>query len=264
MNKRNNKLYIHFDTNEVNVYEMRKSYPFLLKTNQLFFNETLVNEELFKKIDMTINNLKATGFDVNNENIRLYATGIFQEFSNAEKTQLVIHVFVNFGLYFNIINKDLEDFYLKSSIEQYGKKNIIFGITKQEFRKVVVCGSFQQNMQEISNIIEILNRHNIQVLSPWTTQVVKESLGTDFILLEGQELYNERDSWRHKYDHMNKFNKADAVIVCNPNGIIGKGTMFEFGYMVACSKRIIFTKKPTELPILFPYEIGLDLYEPID
>lgn len=255
----NNKIYVHFNTNDVHIYEMKNSSPFLLKKVQLFFNETLVNEELFKKIDMILCNLKSDGISVNNENIRLCATGIFQEFSKEEQSQLVIHVFVKFGLYFNIINKDLENFYLKNSLELSGHRDLIFGLAHKEFRKVVICGSFQQNMKEISNIIDILNRRNIQVLSPWTTQVVPESLGTDFILLEGQELYNERDSWRHKFDHMNKFNKADAIIVCNPSGIIGKGTMFEFGFMVACSKRIIFTNTPKELPIMFPYEVGLDL-----
>ena len=88
--------------------------------------------------------------------------------------------------------------------------------------------------------------------------IVPESLGTDFILLEGQELVNERDAWRHKYDHMNKFKKADAIIVCNPDGRIGKGTMFEFGFMVACSKRVIFTNEPSNISIPFPYEIGLN------
>jgi len=61
-----------------------------------------------------------------------------------------------------------------------------------------------------------------------------------------------------KYDHMNKFIKADAIIVCNPDGIIGKGTMFEFGFMIAHSKRIIFTNEPKGLTISFPYEVGLN------
>lgn len=81
---------------------------------------------------------------------------------------------------------------------------------------------------------------------------------SDFILLEGQTLVNERDAWRHKYDHMNKFIKADAIVVCNPGGIIGQGTMFEFGFMTAHAKRIIFTEEPKGLSILFPCEIGLN------
>ena len=36
-----------------------------------------------------------------------------------------------------------------------------------------------------------------------------------------------------------KFRNVDAIIVCNPGGIVGQGTTFEFGYMIANSKRII-------------------------
>lgn len=107
-------------------------------------------------------------------------------------------------------------------------------------------------------VIDSLKKHNIQVLSLWTMNIVPETVGTDFILLEGQELVNERDAWSHKYDHMNKFKKADAIIVCNSDGKIGKGTMFEFGFMVAYAKRIIFINEPKELSILFPYEVGLN------
>lgn len=106
--------------------------------------------------------------------------------------------------------------------------------------------------------MDILTKRNIQILSPWTKNVVSETIGTDFILLEGQELFNEKDSWRHKYDHMNKFAKSDAIIICNPEGRIGQGTMFEFGFMIAYSKRIIFINKPRDLSIIFPYEVGLN------
>ena len=57
---------------------------------------------------------------------------------------------------------------------------------------------------------------------------------------------------------MNKFVKADAIIVCNPDGYIGKGTMSEFGFMIAHYKRIIFTEEPKGLTILFPFEVGLN------
>ena len=258
MIEKNNRIFIHFDTNEVNIYQLKENHIMLIKKERIYFNETLVNDELLKKIDFFINELKTIVENVNNEMIRIYATGIFQELSEEEQMQLIIHVFVYSGLYFNIIKPDLERFYLEKSLELNSEKNVITGLVIQEFRKVVICGSFQQNMQEIGNIIENLKKRNIQILSPWTMDIIPESMGTDFILLEGQELSNERDAWRHKYDHMNKFKKADAIIVCNPEGRVGKGTMFEFGFMVAYSKRIIFTNEPKDLSIPFPYEIGLN------
>ena len=258
MIEKDSKILVHFDTNDTNIYQLKGDSISLIKKERVYFNETLIHDELFKKIDYVIEKLKMIVEDVNNSNVRVYATGVFQEFSEEEQTQLIIHVFVNSGLCLNIIKPDLEQFYNEKGLEKSNEKNIINGIVQQEFRKVVICGSFQQNMKEIGDIIEILNKRNIQVLSPWTMDIVPESLGTDFILLEGQELVNERDAWRHKYDHMNKFKKADAIIVCNPEGRIGKGTMFEFGFMVAYSKRIIFTNEPNNLSIPFPYEIGLN------
>ena len=258
MIEKDSKILVHFDTNDISIYQLKGDSISLIKKERVFFNETLIHDELFKKIDYFIEKLRMIVEKVDNESVRLYATGVFQEFSEEEQTQLIIHVFFYFFLCFNIVKPDLEQFYIEKGLEKSNEKNIINGIVQQEFRKVVICGSFQQNMQEIGNIIEILNKRNIQILSPWTMDIVQESLGTDFILLEGQELVNERDAWRHKYDHMNKFKKADAIIVCNPEGRIGKGTMFEFGFMVAYSKRIIFTNEPKDLSIPFPYEIGLN------
>ena len=247
---------VHLDTNEVNIFRLQTGRLKLLKKKQIFFNETLVTGELLRKLDMVVDMLAEAG-NLDNKSVRLYATGIFQEFSKEEQQQLAIYVFVKFGLVFNIIEPKLEEFYLKKSYLYNKTENIIQGLALQEFRKVVVCGSFQEHLAEISRIIKVLTMRNIQVLSPWTDKVVPETLGTDFILLEGQELYNKRDAWRHKYDHMNKFKKADAIIICNPGGAIGKGTMFELGFMIAYSKRIIFSNEPKNLSILFPYEVGL-------
>ena len=247
---------VHLDTNEVNIFRLQAGRLKLLKKKQIFFNETLVTGELLRKLDMVVDMLAEAG-NLDHKSVRLYATGIFQEFSKGERQQLAIYVFVKFGLVFNIIESKLEEFYLKKSYLYNKTENIIQGLALQEFRKVVVCGSFQEHLAEISRVIEVLTTRNIQVLSPWTDKVVPETLGTDFILLEGQELYNKRDAWRHKYDHMNKFKKADAIIICNPGGAIGKGTMFELGFMIAYSKRIIFSNEPKNLSILFPYEVGL-------
>lgn len=258
MLKKNEKILIHFDTNDINIYKLVNGKITLLEQKQIFFNETLVNEELFKKINLVLEEVNIKYQKWNNKKIRIYATGIFQEFSKEEQQQLTIHVYVISGLYFNIIKPDLENFYLEKSLELIGKKDLFVGLINQEFRKVVVCGSFQQNMKEIGTLMNSLEKRNIKVLSPWTQKIVPETVGTDFVLLEGQELANSRDSWRHKYDHMNKFTKSDAIIVCNPNGIVGKGTLFEFGFMIAYSKRIIFTEEPKNLTISFPYEVGLN------
>lgn len=249
-----NQYLIYFTTNDVYIYGCNNVETAQKEHQKIFFNETLVCYEMLKKIRIVLTNFKHKYKILDNKNVRIFATGIFQELSQNEKEQILIDVFVQFGVVFNIVSDDLEKFY-----KTIGNNDFIKGLCHQEFRNVVICGSFQQDIQEIENLMNIFEKHNVNVLSPWTTNIVPESIGTEFVLLEGQELYNERDSWRHKYDHMQKFIKADAIIICNPNGRIGKGTMFEFGFMTAYSKRIIFTNEPEGLTIHFPYEIGLNI-----
>lgn len=252
------KVLVHFDTEYVRVYITRSNKLELLSEDKIAFNEKLIDGSLLETVDKFLNTLQSRVGIVNCERIRLYATGVFQRFSLMDQEDLIVHIFVYFGLLLNFISPELEQFYHEKSISTYGTYNMMEGLMGQEFRKVVVCGSFQQHMTEIESVISILDKRDIVVLSPWTTKIIPESLGTDFILLEGQELINERDVWRHKWIHMNKFKQSDAVIICNPGGTVGNGTMFEFGFMVAYSKRIIFTEKPTGISFPFPYEVGLN------
>lgn len=253
------KVLVHFNTNDISVYSLKNNMLKMLSRESVTFGESSFTEIMLEKIDESLDNLEKYTRVVNNEHIRLYATGIFQELAQSDQTSLIIHIYVNYGLYFNIVQPELEQFYLEKSMSIYESHNIMKGLIHQEFRKVVVCGSFQQHLKDIGDVMTVLNKYNITVLSPWTTKIVPETLGTDFILLEGQEpLKNKRDAWRHKYEHMDKFRQSDAIIVCNPDGLVGKGTMFEFGFMVAISKRIIFTERPKDLSILFPYEVGLN------
>ena len=240
------KILVHFDTNDVSTYVLKDTMLNMLNKECFVLEEKVVNDILLASIDKILDDLEKLVGQTNNERIRLYATGMFQKFTEVEQTKLIIHIYVNYGLYLNIVKPDLEEFYLEKS-SLYGAKDIIKGLVHQEFRKVVVCGSFQQHLKEIGEVMNLLYEHDTQVLSPWTTKIVPETLGTNFILLEGQEpLKNERDAWKHKYEHMDKFRQSDAIIVCNPDGLVGKGTMFEFGFMVALSKRIIFTERPKE------------------
>lgn len=252
------KILVHFHTNKICVYSLSDKKAQLVHEKIVNFEEIPVIGVLLEKVNEFLTYFVKTADKVNNEHVRLYATGIFQQCSYEDQMKLVIQVFVDYGLYFNIVQPDLEKFYLEKSVSLCGSVNIIDGLIAQEFRNVVICGSFQQHLQDIGDVMEILFNHGITVLSPWTTKIVPETIGTDFILLEGQTpLKNKRDAWRHKYEHMDKFRKSDAIIICNPDGVVGNGTMFEFGFMVAFSKRIIFTEMPKDL-IPFPYEVGLN------
>ncbi len=253
------KVLINFNTNDVGIYSLKDSTLKLLGKEYINFEESTNQNTILEKTNKFLDTLKKYTETIDNEHIRIYATGIFQKFTQSEKDKFVNSIFVDYGIYFNIVEPSLEQFYLGKSISIDGSKNIMQGLLSQEFRNVVVCGSFQQFLKDIEGVIANLHKHNIRVLSPQSTRIKPETIGTNFILFDYQDcVKNERDTWRHKFEHMDKFRQSDALIVCDPNGVVGKGTIFEFGFMVASSKRIIFTEKPKDLSVFFPYEVGLN------
>lgn len=258
MASKKDKLLVHFNTNVTTIYNLKEGVLRKLYDENITFEKNLFANEQLQKIDDLLDTLQKYTNTINNEHIRLYATGIFQTLDQADAIRLINHIYVYYGLYLNIVQPDLEQFYFENSMRVYGHKNVIEGLIHQEFRNVVVCGSFKHSIKEIDAIINILKKHNINILSPTTTKLRPETLGSNFVLFEGQELINERDAWRHQYKHISQFTKSDAIIICNPNGIVGKGALFELGYLVAISKRIIFMEEPKNLSFYFPYEVGLN------
>lgn len=241
------------------IYSLINSKLNVLNTTYVDFDYNLDIKIILTKINSFLDTLPNYTDKIDNEHIRLYATGIFQNYTQSEKNQLINSIFIDYGLYFNIVQRDLENFYLEQSASIYNTNNMLQGLVHQEFRNVVVCGSYQNHLKEIETIIEKLCKRNISILSPRSTKIKQETLGTPFVLFDYQDcVKNDRDTWRHKFEHMEKFKQADAIIVCNPDGITGKGTIFEFGFMVAYPKRIIFTEKPNNISVFFPYEIGLN------
>ncbi len=252
------KILVHLDTSFVRIYRLKDRKLELLSDNHINFRQSFV--EMLTQIDAILYGLNEFSEVINNECIRLYATGDFQKLSQSDQSRLIIHCFVNHSLCLNIVEPELERFYLEKSLSSQGTKSLIDGLICQEFKSVVICGSFEHSLPYMEDVIERLKKHDIKILSPLSTKVKPETIGSNFILFDYQDgLKNERDTWRHKYEHMDKFRQSDAIIVCNPNGIIGsEGTIFEFGFMIALSKRIIFTEKPIELSVIFPYEVGLN------
>lgn len=253
------KVLVHFDSECVSVYRLRDGALALLKRERLAYDDCLDTGMLADRIGKFCGGLKEFAEVVNREGTRLYATGVFQRLSRPDASTLVNSVFVDSGLYLNIVEPNLERFYIETGISAQGSNDMMEGLIRQEFRNVVVCGSFQQSLGYIEEIIARLRASGVIVLSPLTTQIKPGTVGTEFILFDYQDfLKNERDTWRHKYDHMDKFRQSDAVVVCNPGGRVGNGTMFELGFMSAISKRVIFTEEPVGVSVFFPCEVGLE------
>lgn len=253
------KIIIHIDTTIIKIFSLANNNLTLVKTIYLNLNFTNT-DTLLKHVYIFLDTLTKYTKVIDNKNVKIYATGIFQQLPTSDKNYFINSIFIDYGLYFYIVNTDLENFYLKNCLCLH-TDNLIQSILHQEFRSVVICGSFQQFLPDIEQLIVALRRQGTDILSPKSTKVKPETAGANFVLFEYQDcLKNERDTWRHKYEHMTKFDKCDAVIICNPDGIVGRGTIFEFGYMVAISRRIIFTHQPINISVSFPFEVGLNFY----
>ncbi len=251
---------VHFGTSHVRAYRVQDGILKKIAGRCHLIDDTLAAEVIAEAAVESWNVLREDIGTSGDDRVRVYATGKFQSLPQADATSLVIGFFVGSGLYFNIVPPDLEDFYLRNSGNSEDASAMIDGILRQEFRNVVVCGSFQQSLEYIERVIDRLRGRGATVLSPPSTRIKPETMGTDFVLFDYQDhLENERDTWRHKYIHMGKFRQADAVIVCNPGGRIGQGTLFELGFMTAASRRVIFTERPAGLSVLFPSEVGLNV-----
>jgi hypothetical protein len=253
------KVLVHFDSEHVSVYRSQSDELKLLKQERLALEGSRAHEVLTDRVGKLCAGLTEFKEVVDNKTTRLHATGFFQQLPPPEAAALVNSVYVDTGLCFNIVGPELEQFYLETGMSACGSNNMMEGLFRREFRNAVVCGSFQQSLGYIEDTIARLRENGTSVLSPRSTRIKPETAGTDFILFDYQDLLkNDRDTWRHKYVHMDAFRKADAVVVCNPGGLVGSGTIFELGFMSALSKRVIFTEEPLGVSVTFPCEVGLE------
>ncbi|MET9083604.1 nucleoside 2-deoxyribosyltransferase [Streptomyces sp. NPDC004237] len=252
------RVLVHFGSERVSVHRFLSGELQLLTRERLPFGAGLAAEALADIVGEFCAGLKEFAEVVDNKSTRVHATGVFQQLPQPEAAALVNSVYVDTGLYFNVVGPELERFYLDTGMSACGSDDMVDGLIRREFRTAVVCGSFQQSLGPIEGTIAQLRENGTEVLSPRSTRIKPETAGTDFILFDYQDLLkNHRDTWRHKYVHMDAFRQADAVIVCNPGGRVGSGTVFELGFMSALGKRVIFTEDPLGVSVSFPCEVGL-------
>ena len=131
--------------------------------------------------------------------------------------------------------------------------NMIDGVIKQEYRSVVLTGSYRKYWSYISKVKQNLLENGVKVLSPRYDTI--KNPGADFIEFEGEENMSPLEIMRY---HLSMIGSSDALIVCDVDGYVGASTLMEIGYAHGIGKRIIFTEKPEEYMLqIMPAEIGL-------
>ncbi len=144
--------------------------------------------------------------------------------------------------------------------EKYGietivpsNSNLINGAARQEFRHVVISGSFRKHLDYILKVRKQLVENGTEVLSPRFTE--PKNPGEEFVVFSGEEGLLPLELERH---HLASIEECDALIVCDPEGYVGASALIEIGYAQALGKRIIFVEKPEEFMLnALPSEISL-------
>ncbi|MFD7499352.1 acyl carrier protein [Streptomyces sp. NPDC059832] len=107
---------VHFDSERVSVYRFQSGELKLLKRERLAFGDSLTGEVLADRVGEFCAGLKEFSEVVDNKGTRLYATGVFHQLPQPEVATLVNSVYVDTGLYVNIVGTELEQFYLETGM----------------------------------------------------------------------------------------------------------------------------------------------------
>ena len=134
--------------------------------------------------------------------------------------------------------------------------NLIDGVNIQEVKNVVICGSFNKNLPDISKLIIKLQEKGINILSPANTEVV-DNIEGNFVVFKGDTLKYDC-KWSIEAQHLKAIDECDLVILCNFNNYLGMSATFEAGYAYRSGKKIVFMEDNTIANDFdCPCEIGL-------
>jgi len=115
---------VDIGSSTVKVYKYSNGKLSLMLQRTLYFKEGFdpengISQKNKKELFELLEKVKEENKDIP---IRLYAIGIFRKLNPETKVNFIDEVFLRTGLYFNIIDQDLENFYLEMAL--VGKCNL--------------------------------------------------------------------------------------------------------------------------------------------
>lgn len=187
---------------------------------------------------------------------RVYLRTDWNDFGADKRKRLRDNLYIATGVNLNFLSFEQEQFY-KNNQPDTSDNSIICGIAQQELRSVVLCGSFRKYLAKVREVYQFCVENGIEVLSPQNLHL-KDMFNDNFALFHGEYITEERETYFIESKHTDAIKKADAIIVCNPDGYIGTRTLYEIGYADSQNKRIIFLyNEYQDFDICFPRDYGL-------
>ena len=187
---------------------------------------------------------------------RVYLRTDWNDFGADKRKRLRDNLYIATGVNLNFLSFEQEQFY-KNNQPDTSDNSIICGIAQQELRSVVLCGSFRKYLAKVREVYQFCVENGIEVLSPQNLHL-KDMFNDNFALFHGEYITEKRETYLIESKHTDAIKKADAIIVCNPDGYIGTRTLYEIGYADSQNKRIIFLyNEYQDFDICFPRDYGL-------
>lgn len=112
--------------------------------------------------------------------------------------------------------------------------------------KISIIGSFRKYYENIKELIVLLKKNDIEVMSPKFSVITHSK--DDFVIFASDNM--DFSPAEIQTETLNRILKSDIVYVYNPNGYVGRTTCYEIGIIRTTSIPLLFLENPKDLPIM--------------
>ncbi len=107
--------------------------------------------------------------------------------------------------------------------------------------KIVICGSFRKDPEQLKREYNELSSLGYQILSPCSLDIVAEKNG--FVYMDGESKETPKSI---ESKHLNAIEQAQLVWLHAPEGYVGLSSAFEIGFARAVGIPVFSLNKPTD------------------
>jgi hypothetical protein len=115
-------------------------------------------------------------------------------------------------------------------------------------KKIAIIGSFRQHYEPVRSAIATFSEAGFIVTSPLGDDVVKP--GINFVRFTSDD--TRLDDATVQTIALHRILGADFIYVVAPFGYVGRTTCYEIGRVVQARKPVLFSERPTDLPVRVP------------
>lgn len=252
------KYYIDLGSSTIKTYQSKKEIPTLIEENSIYFKEYFIEEEGVSRKNyrllMIYMKELASKYGLNQENCKIYATGIWRNISR-EQYEMLRADFRELGLVFHVISQEEETFYFEKAMQGiYDSKKVLMVNMGGKTTELIVYNKgnvvTKKNLQ--IGVTEILN--NFPTINEEGNNLkIEEVLDYALKILQKEEIDFECDcgiftGGELRFQKLVKYN-------LKPNAIFHDGVheyMISYGDFAKKNKELLEKMSLSELYLLMP------------